>query len=421
MSIKNIKPEGLVDTAPTQKPQSTKDLKKTRFCAFVGQGLCAYGTECIFAHDVAELRGAPDLSKTKMCPKVSQGNKCTNRNCNFAHKESELRDTPSFKKKRCIWFAKGQCQNGEDCGFAHGFKEVRPKEEVEEVRVVAAPPPGLECPAPPGLEPEIFGWAPAIVEDYTMPWMDPRDLAVLGMQETIAMLSERLAYLEGVAAAKEPKTETKLVLPDYQNFGSDSDVLEGVPQDETCSLGKQKSDTASTTASDNISVSAESDEVAESLATQSVCATDDSPGGGRADWQPSWSIGSALHATGGCKPCSWVFKTQGCSRGEACDTCHMCGIQEYKLFRKERLSGLKANRVKRKDKAKDAKNAEATPNEDVESSGLELKKATPLSAKAKPFVIGGNADSAPPGLAKPSVLSKAAPIFVMPTQWADVA
>lgn len=65
-------------------------------------------------------------------------------------------------------------------------------------------------------------------------------------------------------------------------------------------------------------------------------------------WEPAWSAGAALHSTGDCKPCPWAFKPKGCSQGEMCDKCHLCDQGAYKQYRKNRLAGLKASRLKRK-------------------------------------------------------------------------
>jgi len=43
-----------------------------------------------------------------------------------------------------------------------------------------------------------------------------------------------------------------------------------------------------------------------------------------ADWLEELpSQGSALHSTGGCKPCAFVH-TKGCNTGKACNFCHLC-------------------------------------------------------------------------------------------------
>jgi len=36
------------------------------------------------------------------------------------------------------------------------------------------------------------------------------------------------------------------------------------------------------------------------------------------------SLGSVLHATGSCQPCSWFWKKAGCSNGQTCGFCHLC-------------------------------------------------------------------------------------------------
>lgn len=38
----------------------------------------------------------------------------------------------------------------------------------------------------------------------------------------------------------------------------------------------------------------------------------------------TWSIGSALHGSGDCRPCLWHTATSGCLNGEACNFCHVC-------------------------------------------------------------------------------------------------
>lgn len=36
------------------------------------------------------------------------------------------------------------------------------------------------------------------------------------------------------------------------------------------------------------------------------------------------SVGSLLHAVGGCRPCAWFWKLGGCSKKESCAHCHLC-------------------------------------------------------------------------------------------------
>jgi hypothetical protein len=76
------------------------------------------------------------LAKTQLCKAFMNGN-CSNPNCTYAHGEAELMKPPNFKKKLCHWHAKGQCRNGDKCGFAHSIRELAdpPGEtEAEEVK-----------------------------------------------------------------------------------------------------------------------------------------------------------------------------------------------------------------------------------------------------------------------------------------------
>eukprot|EP00416_Gambierdiscus_australes_P042502 CAMPEP_0171102238 /NCGR_PEP_ID=MMETSP0766_2-20121228/57246_1 /TAXON_ID=439317 /ORGANISM="Gambierdiscus australes, Strain CAWD 149" /LENGTH=192 /DNA_ID=CAMNT_0011562477 /DNA_START=70 /DNA_END=648 /DNA_ORIENTATION=- len=53
------------------------------------------------------------------------------------------------------------------------------------------------------------------------------------------------------------------------------------------------------------------------------------------------SVGSAGHGVGHCKPCAF-FHTKGCKSEAACQFCHLCGPDEKKLRRKEKLEVRKA-------------------------------------------------------------------------------
>lgn len=46
------------------------------------------------------------------------------------------------------------------------------------------------------------------------------------------------------------------------------------------------------------------------------------------------SLGSSLHATGQCKPCSWFWKPQGCGNAFECTHCHLCPEGEVKIRKK---------------------------------------------------------------------------------------
>lgn len=56
------------------------------------------------------------------------------------------------------------------------------------------------------------------------------------------------------------------------------------------------------------------------------------------------SIGSDLHAVGGCKPCSWFFKVGGCHNGQECLHCHLCTKFALKAHKKKLMSQKQAQR-----------------------------------------------------------------------------
>jgi hypothetical protein len=53
-----------------------------------------------------------------------------------------------------------------------------------------------------------------------------------------------------------------------------------------------------------------------------------------------WSIGSAAHETGSCKPCAFLWKdpkNPGCQNGTACTFCHLCPPGEVKARKKQKM------------------------------------------------------------------------------------
>jgi len=70
--------------------------------------------------------------------------------------------------------------------------------------------------------------------------------------------------------------------------------------------------------------------------------------------QPQGSTGAALHSTGGCMPCPWFWKAQGCLNGEECLRCHLCPEGELKARRRAKTAELRS-----KQRAK----AEETPDQ----------------------------------------------------------
>jgi hypothetical protein len=51
--------------------------------------------------------------------------------------------------------------------------------------------------------------------------------------------------------------------------------------------------------------------------------------------------GSALHATGECKPCAWFHHKNGCISGDNCEFCHLCPVGEIRRRKKERAKAMK--------------------------------------------------------------------------------
>mmetsp|Transcript_109268 Transcript_109268/g.319880 ORF Transcript_109268/g.319880 Transcript_109268/m.319880 type:complete len:286 (+) Transcript_109268:124-981(+) len=56
------------------------------------------------------------------------------------------------------------------------------------------------------------------------------------------------------------------------------------------------------------------------------------------------SVGSALHGTGQCRPCDFMYRTDNCREGAACRFCHLCGPQAVRLRRKQRRALLRSGR-----------------------------------------------------------------------------
>lgn len=53
-----------------------------------------------------------------------------------------------------------------------------------------------------------------------------------------------------------------------------------------------------------------------------------------------WSVGSAAHETGSCKPCAFLWKdpkNPGCQNGPACTFCHLCPPGEVKARKKQKM------------------------------------------------------------------------------------
>lgn len=55
------------------------------------------------------------------------------------------------------------------------------------------------------------------------------------------------------------------------------------------------------------------------------------------------SVGSELHASGSCRPCSFFHRPSGCQNGAECRHCHLCPDGEIKARRKSRFAGSRAD------------------------------------------------------------------------------
>jgi hypothetical protein len=60
--------------------------------------------------------------------------------------------------------------------------------------------------------------------------------------------------------------------------------------------------------------------------------------------QPQASAGAELHGTGGCRPCGWFWKPEGCVLGAECCHCHMCPEGELRTRKKAKLAAMRARK-----------------------------------------------------------------------------
>eukprot|EP00933_Yihiella_yeosuensis_P045628 TRINITY_DN41023_c0_g1_i1.p1 TRINITY_DN41023_c0_g1~~TRINITY_DN41023_c0_g1_i1.p1 ORF type:complete len:441 (+),score=87.13 TRINITY_DN41023_c0_g1_i1:94-1416(+) len=61
------------------------------------------------------------------------------------------------------------------------------------------------------------------------------------------------------------------------------------------------------------------------------------------------SKGSSLHTSGGCSPCAWFWKPQGCQNGSNCGRCHLCTPGEVKARKKAKAAALRSGALQPKD------------------------------------------------------------------------
>ena len=56
---------------------------------------------------------------------------------------------------------------------------------------------------------------------------------------------------------------------------------------------------------------------------------------------PMPSKGSAMHASGQCRPCAWMWKPKGCQNAENCEYCHLCPEGELKHRKKLKIAAIR--------------------------------------------------------------------------------
>jgi len=56
---------------------------------------------------------------------------------------------------------------------------------------------------------------------------------------------------------------------------------------------------------------------------------------------PVPSKGSALHRSGQCRPCAWMWKPKGCQNAENCEYCHLCPEGELKHRKKLKIAAIR--------------------------------------------------------------------------------
>jgi len=78
---------------------------------------------------------------------------------------------------------------------------------------------------------------------------------------------------------------------------------------------------------------------------------------------PVISAGSALHGTGLCKPCAFLWKPSGCEKGQACQHCHLCPAGELQNRRKMKQAMLRQG---------SASQAERDPHAALEARRMQL-------------------------------------------------
>jgi len=116
------------------------------------------------------------------------------------------------------------------------------------------------------------------------------------------------------------------------------------------------------------------------------------PPPGLATVPPLPSKGSALHGTGNCKPCGFLWKAGGCSNGRECRHCHLCHEGEIKDRKQKKMTAMR--------KMAQLGAEQAWPQDVVFANSMAaLPMYVPLPLA--PFSCGFTPSPPPPGLASP--------------------
>ncbi|CAE7773527.1 unnamed protein product [Symbiodinium microadriaticum] len=112
------------------------------------------------------------------------------------------------------------------------------------------------------------------------------------------------------------------------------------------------------------------------------------------------SKGSLLHGTGNCKPCAWMWKSQGCLNGALCMRCHLCPAGEIKRRKKEQLKRLTVPRCKDENGEEEDEEEE---EEQETANALNVLQMGSSSSVIAPLLSATSLPPVPPPLSPPSV------------------
>jgi hypothetical protein len=87
-------PADSASKSTAQTPRQIEAFERTKLCKFHIVGRCLRGSECKYAHDVAQLQALPNLFCTKLCKKLLNSGTCDDADCRYAHNRDELRAMP---------------------------------------------------------------------------------------------------------------------------------------------------------------------------------------------------------------------------------------------------------------------------------------------------------------------------------------